>query len=109
VNINLADNLALDPNLRVFIAARNAEQEGVPPLAAIDTTVGALPATIRLDNSSAVGPFNLASAETIYVSVLVSNRGVATPSPGDYREVSESFSPNGQHTEIALTVSERLP
>ena len=109
VSVNLADNLTLDPNLRVFIAARNADQEGMPPLAAVDTTVGALPTTIRLDNSSAVGPFNLASAATIYVSVLVSNRGVATPSPGDYREVSENFSPNGQHTEIALTVSERLP
>ena len=91
VTVSLADDLELNSSLRVFIAARNADREGMPPLAATDLVVGNLPMTVRLDNSSAVGPFNLASAENVYVSALVSQAGIAAPQPGDYRVVSESF------------------
>ncbi len=93
VTVRLADELALDDKLRVFVAARNAAWEGMPPLAAMDLTVAQLPTTIRLDNSSAVGPFNLGSAETVYISALVSQAGVASPRPGDYRVVSETLDP----------------
>ena len=51
----------------------------MPPLAATDLVVGNLPMTVRLDNSSAVGPFNLASAENVYVSALVSRRNRRSP------------------------------
>ena len=44
----------------------NAEQDGLPPLAALDTTVSALPASFQLDNTAAVGPYNLSSAESVY-------------------------------------------
>lgn len=109
VNIALAEGLDLDDTLRVFVAARNAEREGMPPLAATDLTVGSLPTTIRLDNSNAVGAFNLSSADTIYVSVLVSYSGSANPQSGDYRVVSDNFATNGQHSVIELTVSDRIP
>ena len=49
-------------NLRVFVAARNADREGMPPLAAISLVVGNLPIMVQLDNSLAVGPFDLSSA-----------------------------------------------
>ena len=108
VTVSLASGLELNSSLRVFVAARNADREGMPPLAATDLVVGNLPMTIRLDNSSAVGPFNLASAENVYVSALVSRTGVATPQAGDYRVVSESFSHNNEQAEISLIISETV-
>lgn len=109
IELALGEGIELDPNLRVFIAARNAEREGMPPLAATSITVGELPTTVRLDNNSAVGAFNLSSAETIYVSALISFAGSANPQSGDYRIVSDSFSPNGQHAILELTIDERVP
>ena len=108
VTVSLADDLELNSSLRVFIAARNADREGMPPLAATDLVVGNLPMTVRLDNSSAVGPFNLASADNVYVSALVSQSGIAAPQPGDYRVVSESFSHNNEQAEISLIISETV-
>ncbi|MCG8414466.1 MAG: hypothetical protein MI746_09640, partial [Pseudomonadales bacterium] len=109
VQLSLAEGLELDPALRVFVAARNAEREGMPPLAAMDTTVSALPTTIQLDNLNAVGPFNLASADSVYVSALVSFAGIATPSSGDYRVLSENFAHNGERVSVDLVISEQIP
>lgn len=109
VQLSLAEGLELDDNLRVFIAARNASQEGLPPLAAIDTLVGRLPTTIRLDNTTAVGPFNLSSADEVTISALVSYAGVASPSSGDYRVESEVLVLGEDPLEIELTISDRLP
>ena len=109
VRLALAEELQLDDNLRVFIAARNASQEGLPPLAAIDTTVGQLPTTIRLDNTAAVGPFNLSSADEIYITALVSYAGVATPSSGDYRVESSVLVLEDEPLDVELTISDRLP
>ena len=108
VVLSLREGLELNRNLRVFVAARDADQEGLPPLAAIDLTVANLPTTIRLDNSSAVGLFNLASANEIYVSALVSQSGTATPQVGDYRVVSEQFSHNNESNQLDLIISERV-
>ena len=109
VKLVLAAGIELDPNLRVFIAVRNAQREGLPPLAATQLRVADLPATIRLDNASAVGPSNLASADTVYVSALVSFAGTANPSRGDYRVVSDNFAHNGEHAVIELVLAERVP
>lgn len=108
VALSLADGLELDSNLRVFVAARNADREGMPPLAATDLVVGNLPMTIRLDNSSAIGPFNLTSADNVYVSALISQTGTATPQTGDYRVVSENFSHNNELAEVNLIISEKV-
>ena len=109
INLSLAAGIELDERLRVFVAARNAAREGMPPLAVTELTVGDLPATIRLDNSSAVTAFNLSSAETIYVSALISFTGTATSQAGDYRVQSANFAPNGKHASIELLISEQLP
>ena len=108
VTVSLANGLELNSSLRVFVAARNADREGMPPLAATDLVVGNLPMTIRLDNSSAVGPFNLASAANVYVSALVSRARIATPQSGAYRVVSESFSHKNERAEISLIISETV-
>jgi cytochrome c-type biogenesis protein CcmH len=109
VTIALAEGIELSGDTRVFVAVRNAEREGMPPLAATQLTIAELPTTIRLDDADAVGAFNLSSAETVYVTVLVSFAGSANPQSGDYRVVSNNFAHNGQHTVIELTVSERIP
>lgn len=109
VNLSLGEGLELDPDLRIFIAARNSAAQGMPPLAATTLNVGSLPATIRLDNSDAVGAFNLASAETIYISALVSFSGSANPQSGDYRVVSDNITPNGQHAVITLVIDQQIP
>ncbi len=106
VHLAIAEGLQLDPDWRVFVAVRNAEREGMPPLAALDLRVGDLPIMISLDNDSAVGPFNLSSAEVVSVSALVSRSGVASPATGDYRVVSDKFAHNGQHAEINLIISD---
>ena len=110
IELSLAEGLELlDGNLRVFVAVRNAAQEGLPPLAAIDLTVADLPANIQLDNSYAVGPFNISSADTVFVSAAISFSGSATPSSGDYRSQSDNFSHNGQRAVISLEIVDRVP
>ena len=109
VNLSLAEGIELDPDLRIFVAARNSAAQGMPPLAATSLNVGSLPATIRLDNSDAVGSFNLASAETIYISALVSFSGSASPQSGDYRVVSDNITPNGQHAVLSLVIEQQIP
>ena len=108
VRLALAEGLSLDPNLRVFVAVRSAEREGMPPLAAVGLSVADLPKTISLDNSSQVGPFNLSSADLVRVSALVSLNGTANPSRGDYRVVSDDFAHNGQHAIVTLTISDEV-
>lgn len=109
VTLSLSPEVDLAPDLRVFLAVRNAEQDGLPPLAALDTTVSALPASFQLDNTAAVGPYNLSSAESVYVTALVSFRGVATPSPGDYRAESPTLTlDDDAEVVLDLVLSERL-
>ena len=108
VRLALAEGLSLDPNLRVFVAVRSAEREGMPPLAAVGLSVADLPTTISLDNSSQVGPFNISSAGLVRVSALVSLNGTANPSRGDYRVVSDDFAHNGQHAIVTLTISDEV-
>jgi cytochrome c-type biogenesis protein CcmH len=94
----------------VFVAARNAEQEGLPPLAAVRMSVAELPALVRLDNSSAVGPFNLSSAQSVFITATISQTGVATAASGDYRVESEvlAIGDPEEVQRIELELSERL-
>ena len=109
VKLSLAAGLELDTALRVFVAVRNAEQAGMPPLAAAATTVAELPTTIRLDDSNAVGPFGLSSAASAYVSALVSLTGTATAQSGDYRVLSKHFALDDERISIELVISEQIP
>ncbi len=109
VNLSVADGIEFDGDRAVFVAARNAEREGMPPLAAVQLRLSSLPTTIRLSNDSAVGPFNLSSADAITVSALISSTGAANPVSGDYRVISDVFAHAGQHTVINLLISEQVP
>jgi len=109
VNVSVAEGIEFEEDLIVFIAARNAEREGMPPLAAVRVNLSMLPTTIRLTDASAVGPFNLSSAESITVSALISTTGAANPVSGDYRVVSEAFEHGGELTTIELLIADQVP
>ncbi len=109
VAVAIAADLPLDPDLRVFVSARNAQADGMPPLAVADLTVADLPARIRLDDSLAVGPFNLSSAELVYVSALVSRAGTANRASGDYFAETEAFSLENPPAPVELLISEIVP
>lgn len=109
VAVAIAGDLPLDPQLRVFVSARNAQVDGMPPLAVADLTVAELPARIRLDDSLAVGPFNLSSAESVYVSALVSQAGTANRASGDYFAETEAFPLENPPQPLELVISEIVP
>jgi len=112
VHLSLADDVEIGTDVRidqiVFVAARNAEQDGLPPLAAVRMSVAELPAMVRLDNSSAVGPFDLSSAQSVTVSATVSQTGTATAAEGDYRVESDVISLSEDLQRVELILSERL-
>lgn len=109
VAVAIAGDLPLDPQMRVFVSARNAQADGMPPLAVADLTVAELPARIRLDDSLAVGPFNLSSAESVYVSALVSQAGTANRASGDYFAETEAFPLENPPQPVQLVISEIVP
>ncbi len=109
VAVAVAAGLALDPRARVFVSARNAAADGMPPLAVAELAAAELPARIRLDDSLAVGPFNLSSAESAYVSVLVSRSGSANRASGDYIAESAAFSLASPPQPVQLVISEIVP
>jgi len=105
VSLSLTEGLLLPSGMRVFIAVRSAEQDGMPPLAATDLVVDDLPVTVTLDNNMALTPaFNISSAETVYVSATVSRSGSANVQSGDYRVQSEPFTHDGELNTIELVI-----
>ena len=92
VEVSLAPDLAvdLDAGEPVFVFARAPAGAG-PPLAVARTVVGALPATIVLDASSAMIPAqSLASVEQVVITARVARSGTVTRTEGD---VEGTFGP----------------
>lgn len=108
VEVSLAPGLDLDPNTRVFVSALELNGRG-QPLAAEVLTVGELPTTITLDNSDAVGPFNISSAQMIYIVATASSSGSADVKPGDYQNRTEGFAHAGQDATIRLQITDVVP
>lgn len=108
VEVSIAPGLDLDPNTRVFVSALELNGRG-QPLAAEVLTVGDLPTTVSLDNSDAVGPFNISSAEMIYIVATVSSSGSANVQSGDYQNRTEGFAHSNQNAIIRLEISDVVP
>jgi len=81
----------------------------VQPLAAEVLTVAELPTTITLDNSDAVGPFNISSAQMIYIVATASSSGSANVQSGDYQNRTEGFAVSSEDTVIHLQISDLVP
>lgn len=90
VEVSLAPDLAVELGASepVFVFAR-APSGGGPPFAVARTVVGALPATIVLDESNAMVPSrSLANVERALVGARVARSGTATRTRGDIEGVS---------------------
>ena len=91
VEVRLAPDLAVELGASepVFVFAR-APSGGGPPFAVARTIVGALPATIVLDESNAMVPSrSLASVERVTVAARVARSGTANRTSGDVEGVAE--------------------
>lgn len=108
VEISLAPGLQLDPNTRVFVSALEVNGRG-QPLAAEVLTVGDLPTTVTLDNTDAVGPFNISSAQMIYIVATASSSGTANVQAGDYQSRTEGFAHSNQDAVIRLQIADVVP
>ena len=90
VEVSLAPDLAveLDAGEPVFVFARAPSGAG-PPVAVARTMVGALPATISLDESNAMVPSrSLASVEHVLVAARVARSGTASRTSGDVEGIA---------------------
>ena len=90
VEVSLASDLAVELGASepVFVFARTPSGGG-PPVAVARTVVGALPATVVLDQSSAMVPSrSLASVEQALVTARVARSGSVTRTSGDIEGVS---------------------
>lgn len=109
VSLSLADSLKVGGDTVVFVAARDVDKEGSPPLAVAVLSVKDLPSVVTLTDDQAVGPFKLSSAKSVTLSALISFSGVANPQSGDIRAVSESILLSDEPSEVSLILSSRLP
>ena len=90
VEVSLAPDLAVELGASepVFVFARTPAGGG-PPVAVARTIVGALPATIVLDESNAMVPsLSLASVERALVTARVARSGTVNRTSGDVEGVS---------------------
>ena len=85
VEVSIAPDLAVELGASepVFVFARAPSGAG-PPVAVVRTVVGALPATIVLDESSAMVPSrSLASVDRVLVTARVARSGTVNRTSGD--------------------------
>ena len=108
VELSLSPGLNLPPDTRVFVSALDLNGRG-QPLAAEVLTVADLPITVTLDNSDAVGPFNISSAEMVYIVATASSSGTANVQSGDYQTRTEAFAHINSHAIIQLVIEDIVP
>jgi cytochrome c-type biogenesis protein CcmH len=108
VQLALGADLNLPPDTRVFVSALDVNGRG-QPLAAEMLTVADLPATITLTDADAVGPFNLSSAQQIYIVATASSSGTANVQAGDHQVRSEGFAHGNTHAIIPLVIEDIVP
>ena len=110
VEVSLAPDLAVEPHTGepVFVFAREPSGGG-PPVAVARTMVGALPATIVLDESNAMIPSrSLASVERVLVAARVARSGTANRSSGDVEGVAGPVAVAG-NAAVSVVISQIVP
>ena len=110
VEVSLAPGLAVDLGASepVFVFAR-APTGGGPPVAVARTVVGALPATIVLDESNAMVPSqSLANVERALVTARVARSGTANRTSGDVEGVSEPVAV-ADSAPVRIVISQIVP
>lgn len=108
VEVSLADGVSLPAGTRVFVSALDVNGRG-QPLAARVLSIEELPVTVTLSDADAVGPFNISSAQTLYVVATASSTGSANVQSGDYQARSEGFARSDEPAIIPLVIADRVP
>lgn len=110
VNVRLADGLAADvpPDTTVFVFARSPDGLAMP-LAAARTTVGALPATLRLDTAMArASGRTLSPDQPLEIVARVSWSGQPGAAAGDYEGRVRLIPADSGGEPVPVTVDSRL-
>jgi cytochrome c-type biogenesis protein CcmH len=108
VQVSLAEGLALPAGTRVFVSVLEVNGRG-QPLAARVLNLEDLPVTLTLSDADAVGPFNMSSAESIYVVATASSSGTANVQSGDYQARSDGFARADAPALVPLVIAHRVP
>ncbi len=108
VQVTLSPELAADPELLVYVFAR--EWQGPPmPLAVTRLQVADLPATVLLDDTMVMpGGKPLSSVEQVQVVARVSQSGSAIPAPGDLEGVSGALNLSEGSVSEAVVIDRKL-
>lgn len=70
----------------LFVFARKAGSEAGPPLAVVRLTAGALPTTVRLDDTDSMSPrMKISDADRVMVTARLSRSGSVAAQPGDWQ------------------------
>ena len=110
VKVSLAPDLEVELGAgeAVFVFARAPTGTG-PPVAVTRTVVGALPATVVLDESNAMVPSrSLASVERALVTARVARSGTASRTSGDVEGVSGPVAVTGSEP-VRVVLSQIVP
>lgn len=110
VHVTLAQTLAerVRPDDTVFVFARAADGPRAP-LAIARLRAAELPATVTLDDTTAMSPeLHLSAFPQVVVGARVSRSGNATPQPGDLEGLSGSVSPATAAT-VGVEIAQVLP
>ena len=108
VLVEIAPELQVDPQARVFVFAR--AMQGPPmPLAVQQMTVAALPQLVTLDESMAMmAGMGLANFDRVQVVARISSTGIANVSPDDYQALSGAVDMTAENGVISLTLSQQV-
>ncbi len=107
VAVGISDELAAEfsPETRVFVYARHANGPKMP-LAIQSLSVGALPVSLQLDDSTSMGGMaKLSDAKQVQVVARISISGSAMPTEGDVQVVSKPIDLNQIPDVVVLELS----
>jgi len=108
VSVQLAPEFTAPPDAPIFIFARAVDGPRMP-LAVVQSRVSDLPATFKLDDSSAMIPkMALSKFPEVVVGARISLSGSANVSSGDLQGISSSLRP-AANRHVQLTIDTRVP
>jgi cytochrome c-type biogenesis protein CcmH len=99
----------MDSSMRVFVFARSPAMP--MPLAAQTFSVGELPLTATLDESTPMAPGmpTLATTDTVIIGARISRGGQPTAESGDFQIITDPIELSDQNEALNLVISEVVP
>ncbi|MCB1644841.1 MAG: c-type cytochrome biogenesis protein CcmI [Pseudomonadales bacterium] len=108
VTVEKADGLEAGASDKVFVYARALNGPKMP-LAVQQFPVGALPKTVRLDETMAMMPgMGLANFDQVEVVARISSSGIANASPDDFEAKSAPVNLTTEPTAVSLKIEKRI-